>query len=481
MQKKFVSLLACLLLALPAFSNAATIAAANSVNTAAIQNLAVTTAKIADSAVTGAKIAAGSVGTSALANSAVTGAKLASGSVGASHLTPNAVTGTAIAADAVTDAKISGIISGAKLGSHAHSGADLADNSVTAAKIAGLIGQDKLDGYSNTYLVHKGPANNVTTFNSVRAVIDLIFAQRAVYGPTWPTTRQAVIVMPGRYEEDLSILEDRSCDGARNCTKGSLNLDIIGASRTGTVIVPINDQFYDSPQSVINMPVGFFLKNLSIDGIVTPNHTQNSGIIGCDIKSNWHAVSSGWENIKNFVMDDVNIEATNGHAILLMGNDANDTLKFNNITIKNASIHVIYPISSKPFSFSNITFTGDYPAAAFRVWYGSNNVPAATFNFDNITIKGNYTHAFDIADSSNMTLNVTNSKLAVTDTLMTPNSGGANNTVNISGSTITNVSTPGTSVRIGTSKIGTIVPSNGAIKVVNSHNDAFDPYANGAY
>jgi hypothetical protein len=88
-------------------ANTANSVAANGVNTAAIQNDAVTNAKIADGAVTNAKIADGAVTNAKIADDAVTSPKIAADAVGASELkgTYAAVSGgTPAAADTFVDA-----------------------------------------------------------------------------------------------------------------------------------------------------------------------------------------------------------------------------------------------------------------------------------------------------------------------------------------------------------------------------------------
>jgi len=71
---------------------------ANSVNTAAIQNHAVTTPKLADEAVSNAKIAP----------AAVTGGKIATGAVTNSNVAGNAITGTKVRNHSLTVADLAG-------------------------------------------------------------------------------------------------------------------------------------------------------------------------------------------------------------------------------------------------------------------------------------------------------------------------------------------------------------------------------------
>ena len=94
-------------------------AGANGVNTAAIQDGAVTSAKIADGTIATGDIADQAVTATKIANDTITAAQIAANAVGSSELADNAVDTNAIANDAVTTAKI-------------------ADAAVTSAKIGAL-------------------------------------------------------------------------------------------------------------------------------------------------------------------------------------------------------------------------------------------------------------------------------------------------------------------------------------------------------
>jgi hypothetical protein len=103
----------------------------------AIADGAVATAKLADGAVTSAKIAPDAVGTGALAAAAVTSVKLADGAVSIAKLDNAAVTTPKIASNAVDSSKINAAaVTGDKIAAGAVSTAKLADGAVTAAKIA---------------------------------------------------------------------------------------------------------------------------------------------------------------------------------------------------------------------------------------------------------------------------------------------------------------------------------------------------------
>lgn len=455
--------------------------AGNGVKTGHIQDGAVTTSKIIDGAVTSTKIGAGAVGTGNLADGSVTSTIILDGSVTTSKIGSGAVVTGNIADGAVNNSKIAdGAVTTTKIGANAVETGNIADGAVTDAKISGIVGTDKIGTYSNVFIVHKGPANNQTTFNSVKSVFEHLFSV-AQQGANWPGERQAILVMPGRYEEDLSLLNDNACSGRRDCSAPSVNVDILGASRTGSVIALMNNNIYDSPQGSMQVRSGMYLKNLTVEGVLNVSHAQNAGVIGSDVLTPWIAFYGGWENIKNFTIDDVYIDPAGNPAIGFWGTGENDTLKFNNIRINNGYIIMIYPITAKPFKFSNITYTGNSPNnTMFTAWYANSNAPSATFNFDNLSNDGNYSGVFTILNSAAVKINVTNSKLNNYSTLLSDTNPGSNE-VAINNSVVSIASSPGSSVKIGNSQIGTIQPSNGAIKVVNSYNANFDSYNNGQY
>lgn len=118
----------------------------NAVDTAAIQNLAVTEAKLAAGAVTEAKLGTGAVSTAKLADDAVTAAKIAAGGVDTTALADDAVTTAKIADLAVdTDQLADSAVTLAKMDVDAIGTNQLINLAVTNAKIAdATITQAKL-------------------------------------------------------------------------------------------------------------------------------------------------------------------------------------------------------------------------------------------------------------------------------------------------------------------------------------------------
>lgn len=132
---------------LRANSVTATELADGSVDTAALIDLAVVTAKVAALAITEGKLAENSVATTKIVALAVTSAKLAAGSVieeklgnesvAEAKIKALAVTAAKLAAEAVTNAKIGALaVTEAKIAAEAISTAKIANLAVTAAKIA---------------------------------------------------------------------------------------------------------------------------------------------------------------------------------------------------------------------------------------------------------------------------------------------------------------------------------------------------------
>lgn len=114
-----------------------TVVAPNSVDTAAIQNHAVTSPKIAAEAVSANKLEPGAVTNDKLAAGAVTGDKIAPGTVTGDRIAPLAVTSNNIGSGAVTNAKLgTGAVTNGKLADSAVNANKLANGAVTHAKLA---------------------------------------------------------------------------------------------------------------------------------------------------------------------------------------------------------------------------------------------------------------------------------------------------------------------------------------------------------
>lgn len=379
------------------------------------------------------------------------------GNIGTSDIIDGAVTTPKVADGAITAAKI-------------------ANGAVVDAKISGIIGQDKLGSYANVVTVHKGAANNVSSFNTIRAAINYIGQNTNTYAGE----RKAILVMPGTYTEDFSLFSD---------DRQPFNVDIIGSSRTGTIIVPTNRPYYPpyDNNDCLFIPPGMYLKNLIFQGIIYTAHASNAGVQNATVSSPSVGVVGGWQTINNFSLDDVTIETPVGQpAIGLAGTADNDTLHFNNIRIKGGYISITYPISSKPFSFSNISFSGgtaQYPL--FVTEQASANTPDPKFIFTNITTDGSYGYGFGLSNTTTSAITVLNSKIDVTTNLYY-GSSSSGNTMKVINSDLSVASNnqggaPAGSLSIGNSRIGTLIPNNNSIKVVNSFDGNFNPIANGQY
>lgn len=405
----------------------------------------------------------------------VNSAAIVDGAVATADLANLAVTTAKIANGAVTDAKISGLVSTSKLnvgtsagtvaaGDHSHviATANIADGAVTDAKISGTLSASKVATYANTYVVHKGTANNVSTFNGIMACINSITNNTA----NWSGERVVIKVMPGRYvSEDLSALASST----------QLNVDIIGTSRESVVIAPTGGDTH--------LPSGTNLRSLTFEGNINVDHTVNSGIYDAKLihapAYNGHVVSAGWQGIKNFTMDNVEI-VTWEAAMGFWGNQFNDTNVFNNLKIvamtpyNSGHISIVYP-SSIPYKFTNISFYGQ-GGTCFNFVQNSNT----TINLDNIKVEGDYINAISIQDyASNLNVNVSNSRLN-TSVLISGASTSINTTFN--NTYIRSLTNILGSVKIANSQINGAIPaSNGQLTIVNSFDTNYALIANGQY
>jgi hypothetical protein len=129
-----------------------TVVAPNSVNTAAIQDGAVTSPKLAAEAVNASKIEPGAVGNAKLAPGAVTNAKIASGAVNGASILDGSVGNHDLGAAVVGAGKLAdGAVTHSKLAANSVTGADVSNGSITLADLRGI---DVSGTMSYTLLAH---------------------------------------------------------------------------------------------------------------------------------------------------------------------------------------------------------------------------------------------------------------------------------------------------------------------------------------
>jgi hypothetical protein len=526
MQRKLVgAVLGAILMAIPAFGIAATMAGANTVNSAAIVDGAIATVDIANGAVTGAKMAIGTVTATQLANGAVTAAKLgitcptgqylqytgttwacSAGTAGPQGLTgpqgpqgvkgdtgltgpqgtagpqgpqgvkgdtgatgaqgPAGIVGTGtvttnnLADGAVTDAKISGLIS--------------------AAKLAGVIGVEKLGTYASVKIVHKGPADGVNTFNKLTDAILNVPGYDKYYYNYQPTNdRYAIIVMPGTYEEDYF---QNSAYWLAYYYSANRLVDIIGASKTGSVIKPNPDQYGNTRFWVTN---GMNLENLTILGtldmseingdlypltsmrpqakniIITPkDHNDTPGTVA----------PTGLAVTLDSIVDNI---VVNGPVAVVSGYA--NTGKVTNVLINSGADGISVSAPSKPYQLSNIT-VNTTKAGGSGVF-----VSSGTANMEKLTVNSSGGYVFGaVANGGALNCNncsfnssgvavdaVWNGRISLTNSIVngyvTAGNGG---TVNLANTQITSPSTN----------------FNGTpIKTFSCYDENFDPIQNGIH
>ena len=155
----------------------------NSIETADIQDDAVTAAKIADDAVGAAQIVAGAVGSAELAAGAVIAGKYGAGSIATADVADDAITAAKIAAATITAAEIAtdtiiggniapGAITSSELGAASVGTTAIINAAVTADKIAAAVAGDGLTGGAGSALavsVGSGPLEIVGDVVGIKA------------------------------------------------------------------------------------------------------------------------------------------------------------------------------------------------------------------------------------------------------------------------------------------------------------------------
>ena len=209
----------------------------NAVDTAAVQDLAITTAKIAADAITAAQIAPDAIGASELADNAVdtaaiaagavtatkiasdtiTAAQIAPNAIGASELADGAVDTAAIADGAVTTPKLAdgavtgvkiaaGTIAGDRLAAGAVGTTGLADGGVTAAKMAGDLSGAAFAAQAPA-VVLAGPVAGVSAKPSFRGLVgtDLPLATGTDVGVSKPVANGGLVIAAGGLSIDNTV------------------------------------------------------------------------------------------------------------------------------------------------------------------------------------------------------------------------------------------------------------------------------------
>jgi hypothetical protein len=466
------------------------------VNTSDIADGAVTTPKIADGAVTAPKIADGTV-TDVKISGVISGSKLGThvhngsdivdGTLSTSKISDSAVTTQKIVDGAVTDAKISGIISGSKLGGHVHNGSDImdgtvstsmiSDGAVTDVKISGLISAskisstglnadtvdgkhssdlalalhnhdaadiisgtlsvDRLSSYAGIKTVHKGPADGVNTFNTIVSALNAIGAT---------SNRYAVIVMPGTYDEDMSFRTGISAN----------NVDVIGQSRTGTIIrLAVG----------LQMREGVILKNLTIEGTVTFDAYGNNGLYDCIIKASDIGLSFNTDPY-NVTIDNIIIEARTG--IYMYNVMYPDKISLRNLQISGSLHGMAVDINSTlPLKISNATITGGTTGIQLLSGY---------IDIDNVSTKASpYDLYVEAGQVRGKNCRFNGQRISVIGDVALDNS-----IINTTVETLSSGPSKG-AIKIGNSKIAGSIVSSGNIKIVNCYDANYDAIPTGVY
>jgi len=240
---------------------------------------------------------------------------------------------------AVTDAKISGVISGAKLGSHTHSGADITDGTITNAKIAeAAITPDKIGFYSNVIVVALSGGDFTSPVDAMNAITDAS-----------ATNPYLVKIMPGVYDvgsQSVQMKEYVDIEGSgQNTTKIFSAVGPIGVVR-GAANAEI--RFLTIEASCGNC-VNYGMRN---DG-GAPSITNSTIVVRGDF-INWGIFNlNASPFIKNVIINVAGNQSNNG-----VYTDAG------NVTIESASIIVssgigfsAYGVTNYPGTTTNLSFS----------------------------------------------------------------------------------------------------------------------------
>lgn len=145
------------------------------------------------------------------------------------HIQDDAVTTPKIADGAVTDQKISGIISGSKLGTHTHNGSDIVDATISTSKISdGAITDEKIAGPISASKISDGVfqkkyANVIVVAKSGGDFTDPVTAVGSITDAS-ATNPYLIKIMPGVYDIGSGTLGIASY------------VDVEGSGRNATII-----------------------------------------------------------------------------------------------------------------------------------------------------------------------------------------------------------------------------------------------------
>jgi hypothetical protein len=315
------------------------------------------------------------------------------------------------------------------------------------------------------YVVSSGQTDGINTFSTLSAAIKAI-------GPN-SNGRYAIILMPGSYQENFSFL---------NSWNVRYNIDVIGQSRSGSIIVPTNNPWnnYSNYKSCIRVSDGMVFKNLTVNGIIDMSSTIDAKVVDVDV--NGDAVPGDGVGImshypQKITIENVNITSSKGGMWLYHYYDVNNIIMSNiriNLTAPGVVGIWVYPSEAIPLKFNNVTISGSTGLAFSFFSYESGLV-----ELDHVTINGQLT-PFGYDNSGTIAVNARYCNLNTTTSLLTNGVGNRNLSFTIDNSVISNsVSTLASPIKVGNSKIvGQILPSNGLLTTVNSYDGNYQPIPN---
>jgi hypothetical protein len=250
------------------------------INTANINDMAITTAKLADNSVTTAKIVDGTIVTADLANGSVTSAKILDGEVMTADLADNSVTTAKLATGSVTSAKIlDGDVQTVDLATSAVTTAKLADNSVNGDKVInGSLSSLDLDATGVTAGIYGDPSASPS-------VIDVPEIKVDAQGRITAAVENSYTVLAAGTIFNESPVSDITVDGTYNNLDLQIKPGVVGTTELADNSV-ISSKIADGTIVTADLADNSITSLKIIDGSVTSADIADGTVANIDLAPN---------------------------------------------------------------------------------------------------------------------------------------------------------------------------------------------------